>query len=163
MPSVLDGERRLGFARERGKSLAVMHRDIGQHLAVDTDLGLLKPVHEPAVAHAALTRGGVDAYDPQRSEVTLADAPVTEGGLRGLVDRLLGDLDGFTTRVVITLGARQYFLVSGPGGNPAFYTWHGLSPQLYGSIWRTRAVSVACTTVVPPRWRLRLLLFLVKM
>src|SRR3989344_957881 len=119
MPFVLDGERRLGFARERGKGLAVMHRDIGQHLAVDTELGL--------------------------------------------VDRLLGDLDGFTTRVVITLGARQYFLVSGPGGNPAFYTWHGLSPQLYGSIWRTRAVSVACTTVVPPRWRLRLLLFLVKM
>src|SRR3712207_1419483 len=62
----------LGKASER---LGIAHGDVGQHLAVDLDLGQLQPVHELAVRHAVLTRGGVDARDPQAAEVTLLVAP----------------------------------------------------------------------------------------
>ena len=46
----------------------VEHREVGQHLAVDLDVGALQPGHECAVAHAELAHRGVDARDPQRAD-----------------------------------------------------------------------------------------------
>src|SRR3954452_6012588 len=83
----------LGKASER---LGVAHGDVGEDLAIQLDAGQLEAVHERAVAHAVLARGGVDAGDPQAAEVALAVAAVAirvgvrldEGFLGALVVRL---------------------------------------------------------------------------
>src|SRR5215212_6705062 len=100
------GAREVGLARCRlgrqrlagalGKSaegLGVAHGDVGQHLAVQLDTGQLEAVHERAVGHPVLARGGVDAGDPEAAEVALAVAAVPvrvgvrlhDGFLRALV------------------------------------------------------------------------------
>src|SRR4051812_49783565 len=75
------GRRRLaGALGESAEGLGVAHGDVGQHLAVELDAGQLEAVHERAVAHAVLARGGVDAGDPEAAEVALAVAAVAGRG-----------------------------------------------------------------------------------
>jgi hypothetical protein len=69
-----------------------------QNLAVEFDAGQLQSVHEFAVGEASLARGGADANDPQRAEITLLafTADIGEfqrafhGFLRGTVQFALG-------------------------------------------------------------------------
>src|SRR5690606_22835714 len=55
------GAGRLGLLDERLEARRVLHRDIGQHLAVHLDAGDRQAVDEVAVGHAVLAGGGVDA------------------------------------------------------------------------------------------------------
>ena len=71
----------------------VVDGHVGQHLAVDVDLGLLQAGHELAVGDAAGRGRGVDAGDPELAEDALAGAAVTVGVLAGLHHRLLGDAE----------------------------------------------------------------------
>src|SRR6185436_4569589 len=60
-------EARLDLACDLGERGLVEHREVGEHLAIDLDLGFLHPRHERAVAHAELAHRGVDAGDPERA------------------------------------------------------------------------------------------------
>src|SRR4051812_16842489 len=73
----LSGSRRLpGGLRKSAEGVGVADRDVREHLAVKLDAGQLEAVHELAVAHALAAGGGVDAGDPEATEVALLVAPV---------------------------------------------------------------------------------------
>ena len=100
--------------------------DVGEHLAVDLDAGLLQPVDQTAVGQTVVTRGGVDTGDPERAEFALFLTTVTIGVLAGLDDRLLGDPEDFASGAIIALGLFEDLLVPRVGGDAAFDSWHSL-------------------------------------
>src|ERR1041385_1612157 len=113
--------RRRSFLRQRGLGLLddrleggwLADREIGQHLAVDRDAGLGKPVDKPAVVEAKGPHRGVEALDPQRPERALAPLAVAEGVLVRLLHRLLGDADRILAPAVIAFGGLEDLLVLG--------------------------------------------------
>src|SRR3954463_14018548 len=93
------GSRRLpGASGKTSEGLGVADGDVGEHLAVELDLGQAQPVHQLAVAHALLAGGGVDALDPQAAELALAVLAVAVRVRAGLEQLLLGPL---VTRVLL--------------------------------------------------------------
>src|SRR5918993_218585 len=83
-------KRSAGLGDNALEGLALVHRDVGQDLAVEIDSGELQAVHELAVGQAFLADGGIDALDPERSERALLHLAVAIGVLAGLLDGLLG-------------------------------------------------------------------------
>src|ERR687894_2977670 len=61
-----------GPVGKASEGLRIAHGDVGQHLAVDLDSGLLQAVHELAVRHALLATRPVDAENTQPPETALA-------------------------------------------------------------------------------------------
>src|SRR5262249_1978355 len=142
----------------------VVHRDVGQHLAVDRDVRLLEAVHQAAVGQAELARTGVDADDPQRAELALALLAADVRVLVGLRDGLLRDAEYLAAGVVVALRLGDDFLVAAARGDAFLDSCHGsVLPQRYGSMRATRPASSARTWFVPRRLRLRLVDFLVRM
>ena len=73
MSGVANGELKSGLCLldQHLEGFGLMHREIGQHLAVDLNTGLAEPVDKSAVGQPVLAAGGVDALDPERTEVSL--------------------------------------------------------------------------------------------
>src|SRR5204863_8604412 len=67
----------------------VVHGEVGEHLAVHLDAGLLETVDQAAVAQPELARAGVDAHDPERAEIALLLLAADVGVLERLGDGLL--------------------------------------------------------------------------
>ena len=55
------GQLGLDLLHDAGKSRFVVNGDVGQHLAIQTQPGLVQPVDELAVGQAQRACGGVDA------------------------------------------------------------------------------------------------------
>src|SRR5688572_32131907 len=125
-PSVrgLGGESLFRGRYECGEALFIVDRDVREDLAIDLDLRERQPVHQAAVREAARTRRGVDARDPQCSELALAHAAIAERVLAGLDDGLLGGAIGLAARVVVTLRLIEDLAVACLGGNASFYSGH---------------------------------------
>src|SRR4029079_17935003 len=111
------------------------HRQVGQHLAIDLDLGFLQAGHEGAVAHAQLPDGGVDAGDPERADHALLVAAVAVGVLPRLHHRFLGDAVDVAPTAAETLVFLENLLVARARRYSAFDSWHGalLSPSTAAS------------------------------
>src|SRR5690606_25657617 len=124
-PPRRDASGRLGGRTETGLDLLddgaegrlVVDRQLGKHLAVDADLGLVQPVHEHAVGQPVLPRGGVDPGDPERAEHALAVAAIAVGILPRLHHRFLGDAVDVAAAAAVALRLVQHLLVAGPGGH----------------------------------------------
>src|SRR5690349_6369969 len=109
---------------DRSKSSLVEHSHVSQHLAVEFDRSLLQTVDEHAVRHVVLTHRRVDTRDPQCAEHTLLVAAIAVGVLACAHDRLLGDAIDVIATAAVTLGQTNDLLVTGPCGNPTFYSRH---------------------------------------
>src|SRR5581483_10279521 len=120
-------ELRLRLARELRERGLVGDREVGEDLAVDVDRGLLQAVHERGVREAVLAHGGVDARDPQRTELALSLAAVAVGVLPRLHHRFLGDGEDVAAPAAEALGLVEDLLVLGLRGDAAFYSGHGVS------------------------------------
>src|ERR1700733_12431104 len=101
------GQGFLGVSDERSEGCGVVHREIGQDLAVQLHSRGLEAVNELRVADAVHLGGGVDAHDPQRAVLPLLL-------LAAAVGELQSALDGFLRRLVelgfceeVTAGALQ--------------------------------------------------------
>ena len=114
------------------KRFGLIHGEIGEHLAVDFDTGLLEAVDDPAVAQPELTRGGVDARDPERAEVALLGAAIAIRILAGLDDGLLGSAEYLATGVVVALRLASEFSCDGTGSDATFDSCHVLVLALLG-------------------------------
>ena len=79
----------LGLLDDSGKGGLFVNGEIGKHLAVDLDTGLLEASDEAAVGQAVVAGSSVDTRNPQRTELTLTDATVTVGVLAGLITACL--------------------------------------------------------------------------
>jgi len=74
--------KRCSGLRERdevSEPFGVVHSNVGKHLSIDLDVVLLQARHEPRVAHVVSASGGVDAYDPQPSVVSLVMLTIAVG------------------------------------------------------------------------------------
>src|SRR6185503_14030415 len=118
-----------GDLGERG---LVAYREIGQHLAVDLDVGALQARHEDAIAQAMLAHRSVDAGDPQRAEGTLLVAAIAVGILPRLHQRLLGDAVDVLAPAAKPLGLLEDLLVARARRDSTLDSWHG------GSLGRVR-------------------------
>ena len=78
---------------ERAERVPVTNGEVGEHLAVDLDLGCLQPGDEPGVGDVVLTARGVDAHDPELAELTLARTTVAVRVVAGVHDLLVGLAD----------------------------------------------------------------------
>src|SRR6266850_3523478 len=118
--------RQAGFylARDLCEGRLVHHGQIGEHLAVDLDVGALQARHECAVGHAELAHRSVDARDPQRAKLALAVAAVAVGVLPRLHHRLLGDPVDVAPAAAESLGLLDYFFVARTRRYASFYSWH---------------------------------------
>ena len=87
-----------------GKGRALVHGEVGHHLAVEFDAGEPGAVHELRIGQPFGADSGIDALDPQGAEVALAVAAVAIGILQRLLHRLLGDADGVLAAAAIALG-----------------------------------------------------------
>ena len=102
----------------------ILHRDVGEHLAVDFEAERFQAVHEFAVGNAIQAGGRADALDPQPAELALAYATVAireavraiRGLLHGLVQLALGEEK--------TLGAPRKLLASRAALGAAFNSGH---------------------------------------
>ena len=65
-----------GGGDERTERRRLAHREVGEDLAVDVDLGGLQAGDEPRVRDVVLAARGVDAHDPQPPELALAGPAV---------------------------------------------------------------------------------------
>src|ERR1700722_20172295 len=124
--TALGREAGLGFLYDCVKSRHVMHRKIGEYLAVDGETGLAQPVDQGAVGHPAQPRRGVDARDPQCAELTLLLATAAIGVLTGLDDRLLGGAEDLAPGIEVALRLLENFLVPPSRDDTAFNSCHVL-------------------------------------
>jgi hypothetical protein len=97
-------------------------RHVGENLAVDFDAGLVQAVDEAAIGQAEFADSGVDALDPERTEVALVDLAVAVSVLLRAIDSSLGGADGVLATAVKALGGLQNLLMLGVGGDASFYT-----------------------------------------
>src|SRR5436305_14437853 len=99
------GSRRLpGALGKTSERLGVANGDVGEHLAVELDLGQPQAVHELAVAHALLAGGRVDALDPEPAELALAVLAVAVRVRARLEQLLLGALVARVLLAAVPLG-----------------------------------------------------------
>src|SRR6516164_424103 len=124
LPSA-DPEGGLCLLRERTERRGVVHRDIGEHLAVDLDAGFVQSVDDATVGESVDTRRRVDARDPERAELALVLPPVAVGVLPCLDDGLLRRAIDLAPGIVVALRLAKNFLVTAPGRHATLYSCHG--------------------------------------
>src|SRR5690606_9843652 len=123
-------ERGLGPLGQAGKARLVVHRQIGQDLAVDLDARGLEAVNHLAVGEAHLARRRIDALNPERAEIALSVAPVAVGVLQPLLDPAQRQPETVLAPPPVALGLGDDFLVPRLGGDSTLDPCHASSPEL---------------------------------
>ena len=95
----------------------MVHREVGEHLAVELDTALVKFAHKDRVRDTVDAATGVDTVDPQRAELALLVLTVAVGVGLTFLPLVLGDGPYVFTSAPITFGAVEDFLSACPGGN----------------------------------------------
>ena len=72
------------------KRLGVVHGEVSENLAVETDVLLRELTHELGISDTVLTGGGVDSLDPKGTEITLLGLAVTVGVSQTFLVSVLG-------------------------------------------------------------------------
>ena len=91
-------ERLFSGSDKSGERLFIVDGDLGEHLAVDDDAGLLQTIHEFGVGDVVGAASGIDSLDPEFAIIALDEAAgiirIAEGVanlfLRGLEEKVLG-------------------------------------------------------------------------
>src|SRR5262249_10284229 len=107
----------------------VVHSQIGQHAAIESDIRLAQTRDQAAIAETASARCRIDAHDPQCAELTLFLTTIAIGVLTGLDDGLLSNTESTRTGTVVTFREFQDFLVTATSGHTTFYTSHLSIPR----------------------------------
>lgn len=94
--------------------LRVVHGEIGENLAVETDVLLRKLAHELRVGDAVLTGSGVDSLDPESAEVTLLGLAVTVSVGETFLVSVLRYSPDILSGEEITAGSLENLLAASP-------------------------------------------------
>jgi len=89
---------------DSAESSRIMNSNIGQHLAVQVDLGSFQSVNKSAVGQAMQTSRRINARNPQSTELALTLATVTISILTGFDYSLFGGTVKLATGTVVTFG-----------------------------------------------------------
>ena len=94
--------------------LRVVHGEIGENLAVETDVLLRELAHELRVGDAVLTGSGVDSLDPESAEVTLLGLAVTVSVGETFLVSVLRYSPDILSGEEITAGSLENLLAASP-------------------------------------------------
>ena len=94
----------LGFGNDGLEGLGIVDGEVGEHLAVDFDAGLVEAAHQLRVREAFEAGGSVDALNPQCAEVALLVAAVAEGVGQTFLPSVLGNGPDILAGTVVTAG-----------------------------------------------------------
>src|SRR5688572_3365966 len=108
-----------------------MHRNVGQDLPVEVDVGELQRMDELAIGQSLGANRRVDALDPQGTEAPLLHLAIAIGVLPGLLDGLAGDTDRVLATAIIALRLIENPLMLGAGRGAALDACHGLYPLYF--------------------------------
>lgn len=84
--------------------LGIVHGEVGKHLTVDFDTGLVKSAHQLGVGEAFEACGGIDTLDPKCAEVAFLVAAVAESVGQTFLPSVLGNGPDVLAGTVITAG-----------------------------------------------------------
>src|SRR5437867_268281 len=118
------GHRRLRNLRELGESRRVAHREIGEDLPVDIDVGALETQDQLVVGDTVVARCRVDADDPETAEVALPGAPMLVGELPGALQSLQRGLVELAASPIVPLCGLEDLAPPGASGNSGLGAWH---------------------------------------
>ena len=119
---------------ERRKRGGLARGELGEALAIERDAGRLEPVHQHAVGHAVLARGGVDADDPQAAVVALLPLAADVGVDARLLGRLLHELVKLALVLEVALGELGELLALGATDDSTLDARHDCSLRRSGAI-----------------------------
>ncbi len=94
----------LHFVNNSLESGGVVESQVGKHLAVDFDAGLVNESHELRVRKTLHTGGGIDSLNPKRTEVALFVLAVAVSVGETLFPSILGNGPHVTTATEVTAG-----------------------------------------------------------
>jgi len=100
----------LHFCYDGLECLGVVDGEVGEHLAVDFDAGLVQESHQLAIAETLHAGSGIDTLNPQGAEVALLGATVAEGVGETLLPSVLGNGPHVLACTKVTSGQTQNFL-----------------------------------------------------
>src|SRR6478735_12082898 len=123
-----------GELDERGEGRRVVDGEVGEDLAVDLDPGGLEALHEPVVGHAVGAGRGVDALDPEPTEVALLRAAVTVGVAQRVGDLLLGLAVQTRPLTAVTAGALENDPTLLMGVDRPLHACHVNTPSLLDAV-----------------------------
>jgi hypothetical protein len=91
------GLRQLGLSQisQPAERSAIPCGDVGQHLAIHLNVGLLQPVDKTTIAQAVQARCGVNAGDPKAAEIAFAVASIAKRIKEGFQHRFIGSAEEF--------------------------------------------------------------------
>src|SRR5262249_8993549 len=115
----------LGHGLEPGR---IAHRQVGEHLAVELDLGLLAAGDELAVREPLLPGRRVDADDPERAHRALANLAITVGVDERAVDLLLGAAVAGVLEAPVALGLLEDLAALLARVDRSLDAWHRSQP-----------------------------------
>src|SRR5580700_7193738 len=118
---------------QRGESGCVVHGEIGEHLAIQLDAGLLQAVDQLRVRDAVDLRGGVDAHNPDGAVLPLLALAAAVGKLQPALDSFLRCLVQLGFGEEVAARPFQDFLAAVIAFCPTFYARHRNSPLVTGS------------------------------
>src|SRR5262249_47190084 len=104
--------------------LGIVEGERGEDLAIDLDRRGLQTGDQPAVGHAVLARGRVDADDPEIAERALALLAVAVGVGEPALDRLPRLAIGLASSTDVALRHLHRLLVPAARLRAAFRAWH---------------------------------------
>ena len=97
--------------------LRIVHGEVGEDFAVETDVLLRKLTHELGIGDAVLTAGSVDTLDPQSAEVALLGFTVTVGVGETFLVGVLRNRPHISSRQEVAFGLLEDLLAARPGGD----------------------------------------------
>jgi hypothetical protein len=109
---------------EPGECLGVVDGDLGEHLAVDLDIALLKPVHETGVGDIVDAASGIDPLNPKLTIVALDETAGIVSVTEGVANLLLRGFEEKMLRAEITFGALKDLLATGTRDGATFNSGH---------------------------------------
>ncbi len=98
------------------KRLGVVHGEVSENLAVETDVLLRELAHELGISDTVLTGGGVDSLDPKGTEITLLGLAVTVGVSQTFLVSVLGYGPDISSGEEISAGSLENLLAASPRG-----------------------------------------------
>src|SRR3954447_4798275 len=154
------GKRVLGLLHQGGERGRVVDREVGKHLAVELDPGVLEPVHEARVRDAVGTHARVDAGDPEPAELRLAVTAVAVGVDARAGGLFLGEAVPHPAAAGVALGGRERLAALLLRVNGSFDSCHRYLASRRLIFFCS---PVDATSAMPSTRRRRLPLFLVSM
>lgn len=126
---------REGFLRglnQTGEGLGIVDGDLGEHLAVDGDLGFLETAHELGVGDVVDAASGIDPLDPKFAVVALDEATGIVRVTERVTDLLFGGFEEEVLGAEIAFSSLQDLFATGTGNGATFDSSHCVdSPSLF--------------------------------